>query len=157
MTRFFGILLQEKKPIYQALTEIPGVNQKTSLRVCKELGFFPRTPWYKVSDKQRFLIYGWFKKNILPYNVLGTDLRRLKKANRDQLMSLGSFRGIRLRQGLPVRGQKTRNNARTSRKKLLLELSSSMGLFYLTHFLYNKPIVISYGLENTFICIKSKG
>jgi small subunit ribosomal protein S13 len=49
---------------------------------------------------------------------LGTDLRRKRKADKEKLIKLGTIRGIRLRQGLPVRGQNTHSNARTARKKL---------------------------------------
>jgi len=56
---------------------------------------------------------------VLPKQILGTDLRRKAKVNKEALMSLGSYRGIRLRQGLPVRGQSTHSNGRTARKKLV--------------------------------------
>ena len=53
MTRLFGILMVENKELWRCLCDIPGVSSKVSLRVCKELGLFPRAPWNKITDKQR--------------------------------------------------------------------------------------------------------
>lgn len=118
MTRLFGILMEENKELQLCLSDIPGVSKKKSLEACKALGLFHKTPWKKISDKQRRSLQNWFTSHVVPNQILGTDLRRKAKVNKEALMSLGSYRGIRLRQGLPVRGQSTHSNGRTARKKL---------------------------------------
>lgn len=118
MTRLFGILIEENKELQLCLSDIPGVSKKVALTTCKDLGLFYRAPWKKITDKQRRNIQNWFIKNVIPYKSLGTDLRRKRKADKEKLIKLGTIRGIRLRQGLPVRGQNTHSNAKTARKKL---------------------------------------
>lgn len=118
MTRLFGILIEENKPLWQCLCDIPGVSKKISLKLCRELGLFFRAPWKKLTDKQRRSVQNWLVKNIVSQKVLGTDLRRKHKGDKEKLMQLGTMRGIRLRQGLPVRGQNTHSNARTARRRL---------------------------------------
>lgn len=118
MTRLFGILMEENKEVWRCLCDIPGVSKKVALQACKDLGYFPRSPWRKISDKQRRSLYNWFMKKVIPQKVLGTDLRRKHKSDKEKLMKLGTMRGIRLRQGLPVRGQNTHSNGRTARKRL---------------------------------------
>lgn len=119
MTRLFGILMEENKELWLCLCDIPGLSKKQALEGCKYLGLFHRTPWKKISDKQRRSLQNQFLKHLVPNQTLGTDLRRKSKMNKEALMSLGSYRGIRLRQGLPVRGQSTHSNARTARRKLI--------------------------------------
>ena len=118
MTRLFGILMEENKELQICLCDIPGVSKKKALECCRFLGLFHKVPWKKVTDKQRRNIYNYFVKNLGPNEVLGTDLRRKSKMHKEALISLGSYRGIRLRIGLPVRGQNTHSNARTARRKL---------------------------------------
>lgn len=121
MTRLFGILIEENKELWLCLSDIPGVSKKLAISVCKNLGLFHKAPWKKITDKQRRSIYNQLMKNIVQSSeakVLGTDLKRTMKVKKENLISLGNQRGIRLRQGLPVRGQSSHSNGKTARKKL---------------------------------------
>ena len=108
MARIAGINIPLNKHIVIALTEIYGVGRSRAQQVCGVAGIAPET---KVKD----LAEPEFAKlrTIIANVVVEGDLRREVSMNIKRLMDLGSYRGMRHRRGLPVRGQRTSTNART--------------------------------------------
>lgn len=109
--------MHPKKPLWLCLCKIPGVGKETALEACKNLGLAPNVHWENITENQGRAIYQWLDGLNTP---LAMDLRKVRKNKKEALMALGSFRGIRLRQGLPVRGQNTHSNAKNPRKRFLL-------------------------------------
>lgn len=109
MARIAGIDLPRNKRIEVALTYIYGVGRSLSQDVLTRAGVDPNTRTDDLTDSEvakiREVIDG-------AYQVEG-DLRRVVSTNIKRLMDLGCYRGLRHRRGLPVRGQKTKTNART--------------------------------------------
>lgn len=109
MARISGVDLPRNKRIEVALTYLFGIGRPTARRICKEAGFEAslRTDNLTEGDvaKIRSLIETTCK--------IEGDLRREVGMSIKRLMDLGCYRGIRHKKGLPVRGQSTRQNART--------------------------------------------
>lgn len=109
MARIAGADLPKNKRLVIALTYIYGVGSTRAVEICKGVGLDESLRTEKLTDEQvvelRNYIDGKFK-------VEG-DLRREVGLSIKRLMDLGCYRGIRHRRGLPVRGQSTRQNART--------------------------------------------
>ena len=118
MTHLYGYPMEGKKNLLDALASIPGIGRKRAQLLCEGSGFSPRGKWENLTSSQRKRfqdwIYEWMKEEALP---VGLDYLRARQEKRAQTIELGSRRGIRLRMGLPVRGQRTRTNARTSRQR----------------------------------------
>ncbi|MCK5920347.1 MAG: 30S ribosomal protein S13 [Methylococcales bacterium] len=108
MARIAGINIPEHKHAVIALTAIYGVGRTLSRKVCEETGIAPDV---KIKDLTEEEIDGL--RHHLEKHTLEGDLRREISMNIKRLMDLGCNRGIRHRRGLPVRGQRTRTNART--------------------------------------------
>ncbi len=108
MARIAGINIPVNKHTWVALTSIYGVGRTTAYKVCNEAGVDPST---KVKDLAEPQVEG-LRNEIAKLTVEG-DLRRDVNMNIKRLMDLGSYRGIRHRRGLPMRGQRTQTNART--------------------------------------------
>lgn len=108
MARIAGINIPDGKHLNIALTHIYGIGRQRSMKICATVGLNPQTKVRDLSenelDKLRAAISG---------HTLEGDLRREVSMNIKRLMDLGCYRGIRHRKGLPVRGQRTRTNART--------------------------------------------
>mgnify|MGYP003947848929 CR=1 FL=1 len=109
MARIAGVDLPRRKRIEIALTYIYGVGLNRSREVLEKAGIGNSIRTEELSDDQVQSI-----RRILEdgYSVEG-DLRRQVQMNIKRLMDLGCYRGLRHRRGLPVRGQRTRTNART--------------------------------------------
>ena len=108
MARIAGINIPEHKHAVIALTAIYGVGKSRAKKVCEETGIAPDVKIKDLSEEQIDSL-----RHILEKHTLEGDLRREISMNIKRLMDLGCFRGIRHRRGLPVRGQRTRTNART--------------------------------------------
>ncbi len=108
MARIAGINLPLQKHVVIALTHIYGVGRTRAKQLCDQAGVEPSA---KVKDLTEPEI-AKLRDEIARFAVEG-DLRREVSMNIKRLMDLGCFRGIRHRRGLPVRGQRTRTNART--------------------------------------------
>jgi small subunit ribosomal protein S13 len=113
MVRILGNNLSNKKKIYIALTCIYGIGIPTSKRILTTLNIDAST---KVSDLTELNISAL--RDILETDEfkLEGDLKRLVSLNIKRLIDINSFRGRRHLKGLPVRGQRTRTNNRTSRR-----------------------------------------
>ena len=108
MARFAGVDIPRDKRIVVALTYIYGIGLPTSKEILKAANVSEDTRTKDLTEEEE----GRIRTQISNYKVEG-DLRREVNLNIKQLMEIGCYRGMRHRKGLPVRGQNTRNNART--------------------------------------------
>jgi small subunit ribosomal protein S13 len=108
MARIAGVNIPDRKHALIALTSIYGIGRTSAANICNEAGIEPHKKIRDLSEEQVDAIRGAVSK----YTVEG-DLRREVSMNIKRLMDLGCNRGIRHRRGLPLRGQRTRTNART--------------------------------------------
>jgi small subunit ribosomal protein S13 len=108
MARIAGINVAEHKHAEIALTAIYGIGRKTAQDICKEVGVNPSSKIRDLTEDQLESI-----RNVISKMTVEGDLRREVSMNIKRLMDLGCYRGIRHRRGLPLRGQRTRTNART--------------------------------------------
>jgi len=108
MARIAGINIPLQKHVVIALTHIYGVGNSRSQVICQEAGVAPETKVKDLSEPEIEKLRGV----IARFPVEG-DLRREVTMSIKRLMDLGCYRGIRHRRGLPLRGQRTRTNART--------------------------------------------
>lgn len=111
MARIAGVDLPRDKRIEIGLTYIYGIGLSRSKDILAETGVNPDTRVKDLTDAQITLLREVLENN---YEVEG-DLRRLEALSIKRLMDIGTYRGRRHRMGLPVRGQRTRTNARTRR------------------------------------------
>jgi len=112
MARIAGIDLPNKE-IKVSLTYIYGIGRSSAENICKKIGIDPRTKTNDLTNEDIAKI-----RNILDndYKVEGR-LRTEVALNIKRLMDIGCYRGLRHRRGLPVRGQRTKTNARTRKGK----------------------------------------
>ena len=108
MARIAGINIPDHKHAEVALTAIYGVGRSRARDICSALGIETST---KIQDLDEDMLEK-IRTEVGKYEVEG-DLRREVSMNIKRLMDLGTYRGIRHRRGLPVRGQRTKTNART--------------------------------------------
>jgi len=108
MARIAGINIPLQKHVVIALTDIYGIGRTRSIKVCEAANVPQNT---KVKDLTEPEVEA-LRTAVAAFMVEG-DLRREVSMNVKRLMDLGSYRGIRHRRGLPLRGQRTRTNART--------------------------------------------
>ncbi len=109
MARIAGVDLPREKRVEIGLTYIYGIGLKTSQKILSEAGINPDTRVKDLTEDEVGRIREILANN---YQVEG-DLRREVALNIKRLSEIGCYRGIRHRRGLPVRGQKTKTNART--------------------------------------------
>lgn len=109
MARIAGVDLPRDKRIEIGLTYIYGIGLKSSKDILAKAGINPDIRVKDLSEEDA----GKIRKVIEAEYIVEGDLRREVSLNIKRLMEIGSFRGIRHRRGLPVRGQNTKNNART--------------------------------------------
>lgn len=109
MPRIIGVDIPKEKRVEIALTYIHGVGRATSNRILKTAGVSPDTRAKNLSEEEVSRITSIIQKDV---RVEG-DLRREIAANIKRLTEIGAQRGIRHRRNLPVRGQRTKTNART--------------------------------------------
>ena len=109
MARIAGVDLPNEKRIEAGLTYIYGICWPTSREILKKTGINPDTRVKDLTEEEA----GKIRKVIEADYMVEGDLRRDVNLNIKRLMEIGCYRGIRHRRGLPVRGQKTKTNART--------------------------------------------
>ena len=103
-----GSNIPDHKHAVIALTAIYGVGRQTSSEICEKVGILPSVKIKELTEEQLEAI-----RNVVSKMTVEGDLRREVSMNIKRLMDLGCYRGIRHRRGLPLRGQRTRTNART--------------------------------------------
>ena len=105
--------LPENKSVFLALTYIYGIGSSTSLLLCKKLGFSLNFKVKDLTSEQTVALLKLVDYLNLPLN---NQLKKLKTLSLKKLINIKSYRGLRKLRGLPVRGQRTHTNARSSRK-----------------------------------------
>ena len=124
MARIAGINIPMNKHVWVGLTSIYGVGRSQAQRACEAAGVKPDTKVKYLTEPEVAAL----RSAIARLPVEG-DLRREVSMNIKRLMDLGSYQGIRHRKGLPMRGQRTRTNARTRKgpRKAAVKLNAPPG------------------------------
>jgi small subunit ribosomal protein S13 len=108
MARIAGVDIPRDKRVVISLTYIYGIGKPTAQKILKEAGVSEDTRVRDLTEEE----LGRIREIVSRLKVEG-DLRREVSLNIKRLMEIGCYRGLRHRRGLPVRGQNTKNNART--------------------------------------------
>ena len=109
VARIAGVDLPKEKRVEIGLTYIYGVGRPTAQKILAETGINPDTRVKALTEAEASSIRSYIEKNV----VTEGDLHREVSLSIKRLMEIGCYRGIRHRKGLPVRGQSTKQNART--------------------------------------------
>jgi small subunit ribosomal protein S13 len=109
VARIAGVDIPNEKRIATSLTYIFGIGDTRAFEICEKCGIDPQTKTNSLTEDQARLIRNIIEKD---YQVEGA-LRSEVSMNLQRLKDIGCYRGLRHRRGLPVRGQNTKNNART--------------------------------------------
>ena len=115
MARIAGINIPQNKNVHIGLTYIYGIGDKFSMKICNSLNIPSEKRIHELTEDEIGKIREYIDKN---FTVEG-DLRREISLNIKRLTDLGSYRGSRHKKKLPVRGQRTRCNARTRKGKAI--------------------------------------
>ncbi|MFN3864567.1 MAG: 30S ribosomal protein S13 [Erythrobacter sp.] len=113
MARIAGVNIPTNKRVIIALTYIHGIGRTTAVQIADKLGIAHTTRVQDLSDDEILRI----RETIDAEFTVEGDLRRQTAMNIKRLMDLRAYRGLRHRNGLPVRGQRTHTNARTRKGK----------------------------------------
>jgi Ribosomal protein S13/S18. len=105
--------LLDKKPLHIALNNIFGIGKFYSNFFCKKLGFSKNTKVFELTEDQKLKLVRLIENSKL---LINSDLKRLVNMEQKKLVNIKSYRGLRKLKGFPVRGQRTRSNARTAKK-----------------------------------------
>lgn len=108
MARIAGINVPDSKHAEIALTSIYGIGRVRAQKICAQTGIAPTCKIHELTEEQLESL----RTEVATYTIEG-DLRREVSMNIKRLTDLGTYRGLRHRRGLPVRGQRTKTNART--------------------------------------------
>lgn len=111
MARIAGVDLPREKRVEIGLTYIFGIGRATSRKLLAEAGIDPNTRVHALNDEEVNKLRRIIDGSIRVEGVLRSEIAR----NIKRLMDIGSYRGLRHRRGLPVRGQRTHTNARTKK------------------------------------------
>jgi small subunit ribosomal protein S13 len=109
MARIAGVNIPREKRVEIGLTYIFGIGRSTSNKVLQELGLNPDTKVRDLTEEE----VARLRNHIDASLTVEGDLRRERSQNIKRLIEIGCYRGVRHRRGLPVRGPRTRTNART--------------------------------------------
>ncbi len=108
MARIAGVNIPDNKHAVISLTYVFGIGRPTARKICAEVGIAEDTKISALDDGQLDQL-----RTAVGQNEVEGDLRRETSMNIKRLMDLGCYRGLRHRRNLPVRGQRTKTNART--------------------------------------------
>jgi small subunit ribosomal protein S13 len=109
MARIAGVNIPREKRVEIGLTYIFGIGRSTANKVLSELSISPDTKVRDLTEEEVTRLRNHIDRAV----TVEGDLRRERSQNIKRLMEIGCYRGLRHRRGLPVRGQRTRTNART--------------------------------------------
>jgi len=107
MARISGVNIPDGKRIEISLTYIFGIGRSTAQQILQETGIDPGIPAKDLTEEEVIKL-----RDAVEKREVEGDLRRERSQNVKRLMEIGSYRGLRHRRGLPVRGQRTKTNAR---------------------------------------------
>jgi small subunit ribosomal protein S13 len=108
MARIAGVTLPREKRIEIGLTYVYGIGRSLSNKILSAVNIDPNTYVKDLTEDEEVRLRSYVEDNI----VVEGDLRRERSQNIKRLMEIGCYRGIRHRRGMPVRGQRTKTNAR---------------------------------------------
>jgi small subunit ribosomal protein S13 len=108
MARISGVNIPDNKHAVVSLTYVYGIGPTTAKQICAAVGLAEDTKIAALSEEQLDAV-----RNEVAKRTVEGDLRREVNMNIKRLMDLGCYRGLRHRKGLPLRGQRTKTNART--------------------------------------------
>lgn len=128
MPRVLGVDIPNEKPTYVSLTYLYGIGQQTAIDLCYELGVDPQAKASNLSEAEIAMINNHLDKEL---TVEGA-LRRKTQQDIARLREIRCYRGVRHRRSLPVRGQRTRTNART-RKGVKKTVAGKKGVKDMKH------------------------
>ncbi len=109
MARLLGVDLSDKKHIAYALPQIYGIGQSNAKKILNAVGIVPNKKVAELTDEEIAKIRKEIESNYKIEGILRAEI----STNIKRFIEIGSYRGTRHRKGLPVRGQRTRTNART--------------------------------------------
>nr|WGU20082.1 ribosomal protein S13 [Phytophthora sp. ML-2023a] len=112
MLYIFNKTISDSKSILYSLTILYGINEYQSKKICKNIGINPQITLNKLKNNHVNRLINYINKNL----KVEQFLKKLKTEKLNELVEIKSNRGIRQSQGLPVRGQRTHTNAKTSKK-----------------------------------------
>jgi small subunit ribosomal protein S13 len=112
MIRIAGVIMSQQKHIYIALQSIYGIGKTKALDICKKVNIEKSTKIVNIDNKDIVVI----QNLVTTYKIEG-ELRREVSMNVKRLVDIKCYRGKRHRMGLPCRGQRTKTNAKTRKKK----------------------------------------
>jgi len=128
MPRIQGVDVPNKKPVYISLTYLYGIGRMTAIDICYTLGIDPQTRASELSED----VIARINNHLDQEHVIEGALRRKVQQEIARLRDIHSYRGLRHRRGLPVRGQRTRTNART-RKGVKKTVAGKKGVKDMRH------------------------
>ena len=111
MARIAGVDIPRDKKLDVSLGYIYGIGHTSALRVCENAGVSPETKVRDLTDDEVNRVREFIDKNF----IVEGELRKQVRQDIQRLIEISSYRGIRHRRGLPLRGQRTKTNARTKR------------------------------------------
>nr|YP_010507877.1 ribosomal protein S13 [Phytophthora asparagi]UXG55991.1 ribosomal protein S13 [Phytophthora asparagi] len=112
MLFIFNKTISDSKSILYSLTIIYGINEYQSKKICKNIGINPQITLNKLKNNHVNRLINYINRNLKVEQLL----KKSKTERLNELVEIKSNRGIRQSQGLPVRGQRTHTNAKTSKK-----------------------------------------
>ncbi len=113
MPRVVGVDIPAERRVIIALTAIYGIGRTSAEHICDVLGLEHSKRAHELTEDELSRVAAYVDQNF----IIEGELRRLEAANISRLRNINCYRGIRHRRGLPVRGQRTRTNARTRKGK----------------------------------------
>jgi len=128
MPRVLGVDVPNDKPTYISLTYLFGIGRQTAIDLCFELGVNPQAKASNLSEAEIAMINNHLDKEL----IVEGALRRKVQQDIARLREIRCYRGIRHRRSLPVRGQRTRTNART-RKGVKKTVAGKKGVKDMKH------------------------
>jgi small subunit ribosomal protein S13 len=108
MARIAGVTLPREKRVEIGLTYVYGIGRSMSNRILEAVKIDPNTHVKDLTEDEEIKLRSYIEENV----TVEGDLRRERSQNIKRLMEIGCYRGIRHRRGMPVRGQRTKTNAR---------------------------------------------
>jgi small subunit ribosomal protein S13 len=114
--RLFGVLMNPKSKNYISISAIKGIGYPLAKKICNSLSIDPEKKG--LSDQDVSSIRNYIESNNIK---IGGDLNSQEISNINTLIAIGCYRGRRHKLGYPVRGQRTKNNAKTSKKRRLFK------------------------------------
>lgn len=112
MLHIFNKTISDSKSILYSLIILYGINKYQSKKICKNIGINPQITLNKLKNNHVNRLILYINKNLKVEHLL----RKIKTEKLNELVEIKSNRGIRQSQGLPVRGQRTHTNSKTSKK-----------------------------------------